>query len=91
MWLELYIDCKILQTQIVSDIAAPLLKIVNTERKYHAFIEKIYDSPHYVRVLVKDITTLEINIKNDLNTDIQFVVGKTKIKLHLRNIRQSYF
>jgi hypothetical protein len=87
----MYIYANILEQQIVGDISAPLLRIVNIEGKYPDIIDKTFDFPHYIPVLVKDISDIEINIKNDLNEFIPFASGKAIIKLHFRKIRHPYF
>ncbi len=62
----MYIYANILEPQIVGDVAAPLLRIVNVQGKYPDIVEKTFDFPHYSPVLVKDISDIEINIKKRL-------------------------
>ena len=82
----MYVYANILEPQIVGNVSAPLLRIVNVEGKYPNIIDKVFDFPHYIPVLVKDISDIEINIKDDLNEYIPFLSGKVIIKLHFRRI-----
>ena len=78
----MYVYANILEPQIVGNVSAPLLRIVNVEGKYPNIIDKVFDFPHYIPVLVKDISDIEIDIKDDLNEYIPFLSGKVIIKLH---------
>jgi hypothetical protein len=83
---HLYIYCDILQPQIVGNILAPLLQIVNVEGVYVDTVSRIYIAPHYIPVLKKNFNSIEINIKDDQNKLIRFEYGKTILKLHFRKI-----
>lgn len=83
---HLYIYCDIVNPQIVGNILAPLLQIVNVEGKYVDTISRIYITPHYVPVLKKSFNTIEINVKDDQNRPIQFELGKTIVKLHFKRV-----
>lgn len=85
----LYLYCNIIENQIVGNILAPLLRIVDVHGKYGQIANKIYDNPHYIPLLLKDINFIEINIKNDMNEYIIFEFGKVVVKLHFR--KRSYF
>lgn len=87
----MYIYANILQPQIVGDIFAPLLRIVNVEGSYPNIIDKTFDFPHYVPILVKNISEIEINIKDDQNNFVNFITGKVIIKLHFRKTKQYLF
>lgn len=80
----LYVYCDICELQFVGNYLAPLLRVVNVQGKYGEVVDCIYDTPHYVPVLVKDITCIEVNIKNDMNEFVAFAYGKVVVKLHFR-------
>jgi hypothetical protein len=83
----LYVYCDICESQPVGDVLTPLLRIVNVQGNYGDIVDRIYDTPHYVPVLTKDVTSIEINIKNDLNQFIMFEYGKVVVKLHFRRCK----
>jgi hypothetical protein len=83
---HLYVYCDIVKPQIVGNLLAPLLQIVNVEGKYVDTIGRIYITPHYVPVLKKTFNTIEMNIKDDQNRSITFEYGKTIVKLHFRSL-----
>jgi hypothetical protein len=85
----LFVYCNIVEDQIIGNSMAPLLRIVETQGKHGDLICKTYDSPHYIPVLLKDIQSIEINIKNDMNEYYKFEFGKVIVKLHLKK-RTSY-
>lgn len=80
----LYVYCDLCTSQPVGDVLAPLLRIVNVQGVYSEVVARIYDTPHYVPVLHKDISSITINIKNDLNQFVDFEYGKVVVKLHFR-------
>jgi hypothetical protein len=88
---SMYVYCNILEPQIVGNISAPLLRIVNTEGKYPEIIVKTFDEPRYIPVLVKDISMIEVNIKNDVNEYVNFIYGKVIVKLHFRRVKKWFF
>jgi hypothetical protein len=81
----LYIYSDIVEYQIVGDINAPLLQVVaSTETKTNPYVDKIYDSPHYVPVSRTNIESIEIDIRSDLGKPIYFQSGRVMVKLHFR-------
>lgn len=86
---SLYVYCNVIESQIVGDTLAPLLRIISIEGVHDDIIDKIFVSPHYVPVQIKDISTIEIGIRDDTNKPVRFVTGKTVLKLHFR--KKSYF
>ena len=49
---------------------------MNVEGKYPSIIDKTFDFPHYIPILVKDISDIEINIKDDMNEFISLCQEK---------------
>lgn len=84
----LYVYCSLVENQIVGDTMAPLLRTVHVEGQNHgASVEKIFQTPHYIPVLNKDVDTIEINVKTDTGHFVPFEYGKTVVKLHFRKKR----
>ena len=80
----LYVYSNIIEPQIVGNTCVPLLRIVHVHGIPGEFIEKIYTSPHYLPVIVKDLETINIAIKSDSGQFIGFNSGKTVVQLHFR-------
>ncbi len=81
---SLYVYCNLVEPQIVGNVIAPLLRNVHIEGVHGDIVEKLYQSPHYVPVIAKEIDRIEIDIKDDKNQSVNFQFGKTVTKLHFR-------
>lgn len=80
--LMLYSD--IVEPQVVGDVLAPLLRIVNVTGKDGEVVSIQYDRPHYLPVSRKMIDTLEIVIRSHTGELMPFERGRTYVKLHFR-------
>lgn len=86
----LYVYSDIVEYQFVGDVYAPLLQVVASNvAKDATYVDKIYDSPHYITVSRNNIDTIEINILTDLGEPISFTKGRVVVKLHFR--RKNYY
>ena len=83
---SLYVYTDIVEHQYTGDTFAPLLRVVgvDNDRKFGDYVERIYNTPHYIPVLKKSIDTIEIDIRSDLGDSIEFGIGKLVAKLHFR-------
>ena len=87
---SLYIYSDICEYQIVGDTEAPLLQVVSAiENNSEYYIEKIFDSPHYVPLARSNLENITIDIRNDLGNPIQFESGRVVVKLHFR--KRNYY
>lgn len=80
--LMIYTD--IIEPQIVGNILAPLLKIVNVSGHDGEMVLVQYDRPHYLPVSRKTIETLEIVIRTHMGDLVPFERGRAYVKLHFR-------
>ena len=80
----LYIYCNIVDSQIVGDVYAPLLRTVAIRGYRGQVINESFDRIHYVPVNTDEVNTIEINIKDDTGDDVSFQSGKVICKLHFR-------
>lgn len=85
---SLYIYCSLVEPQIVGNITAPLLRHVHIDGSHGDIVEKLYQTPHYVPVVTKEVDRIEIDIKDDKNQSVPFQFGKTVVKLHFRKKHQ---
>ncbi len=80
----LYVYCNIVSNQIVGDIMAPLLRVVNIQGENNGQVDQIYQDPHYLPILDREISSIHILIKGDTGHNIMFQSGKVTLKLHFR-------
>ena len=86
----LYITSDICQYHIVGDTVAPLLQVFSAiESNTDFYIEKIFDSPHYVPLARNNLKNITMDIRSDLGNPIQFQTGRIVVKLHFR--RKNYY
>ncbi|GBM86818.1 hypothetical protein AVEN_47494-1 [Araneus ventricosus] len=77
--LFLYTD--IVEPQIVGDVFAPLLRIVNVTGSDGEMVCVQYDRPHYIPLSRKIIDTIEIVVRTHRTP---FERGRSYVKLHLK-------
>ena len=84
---QMYVYCDIIQPQMVGDVMAPLLRIVNIDNTSHVFGTQracVFNTPHYVPVMVTTFGNVEIDIRLDTGKPVPFVFGTSCVKLHFR-------
>ena len=81
---SLYIYCNICEPQIVGDIYAPLLRNVAIKGKRHDHTTMTYNQPHYIPIATREISEIEIDIREDSGKKVPFTSGKVVCKLHFR-------
>ena len=74
----------IVEPQVIGDILAPLLRIVNVTGNDGEVVCVKYDRPHYLPVSRKSFDCLEIVIRNHLGELMPFERGRSYVKLHFR-------
>ena len=80
----LYVYCSICKPQIVGDIYAPLLRTVAVKGKRNEHVTIAYNPPHYVPVGIREISEIEIDIRDDTGGIVPFTFGKVVCKLHFK-------
>lgn len=80
----MFIYCDILDLQMVSNVMAPLLRIVTMKGQPGENCELEFDHPQYVPVLKSYFDNIKIELKNDLDRIIKFHSGKVAMTLHFR-------
>jgi hypothetical protein len=79
-----YIYSNIVKNQHVGHLMAPLLRIVDAHGASTRTVKTVFDRPHYVPLLIKDIEHIEINIKTEQNQIVSFTEGASIITLHFK-------
>ena len=80
----LYVYCDLVENQIIGNVREPLLRILPVKGTYGEIIDQDFVARHYVPVLNKEFSTVEISIKGDSNVLIPFAFGKVIVKLHFK-------
>ena len=82
---SLYVYCNLIVPQYIGDTRAKLLRTVDVPpAKFGEQCSITYTNPHYVPVLTNEFEEIEIDIRDDTNTPIHFITGRTRVKLHFR-------
>lgn len=81
---SLFIYCDIIDYQFVGDAYAPLLRNVVVDNIFPKTAWMHYDNPHYVDINKSEISTIHVEIRDDIGEKIRFDGGKVIIKLHFR-------
>lgn len=84
---NLFLYTDIVQYQAVGDSYSPLLGVVSVKSDFGEVVSLRYNTVHYVPLLKNYIKTIHIEIKKDTNKHVNFVFGKTIVKLHFKPAR----
>ena len=86
---SLYVYCSAVESQIVGDVYAPLLRTVGLSGLKGETIVRNFIDPHYMPVNCDELRCLEMNIKDDTGENVSFRSGKVICKLHFRKQRRN--
>jgi hypothetical protein len=86
----MFIYSDLVDFQMLSNVMAPLLKIVNMKGAYGESSEVSFARPHYVPLLKNSFDSVSVQMKNDLNEVINFHSGKVAMTLHVRRRRAQF-
>ncbi len=81
----LYIYSDSAVPQIVGDQVAPLLHVIpvnTTGFSYGQVCTQIFYTPHYIPVVSRSLTSIQISINTDQDVPVGFNFGKSIVKLH---------
>lgn len=87
----MYVYCDVLQSVLVGDTKAPLLRIVNVEEKTVRNFHRVMNPIFYVPLQKRQFDTIEINVMDDTGRAVSFTDGKTIVVLEFRRIIHPYF
>ena len=91
---SLYVYTNIIDYQFVGNSFAPLLRTISVNEGpeyYGKYIDSIFTNPHYIPVTMNSIDSIEIDIRDDTGTPIQFEAGKVLVKLHFQSKKERFF
>ena len=87
----LYVYTNVVESRVVGDTVAPLLRAVPLEGKHGYVVSKTFDNVQYIPVLHKEFTTIEIDIRDDAGRRVPFERGRVTVTLHFRRRKPSFF
>lgn len=85
---SLFVYLDIVDSQIVGDVRAPLLRTVPVQGQDGETITLNYDNPQFLPLATKEFETLEVLITSDVGEKITFERGRVVLTLNFR--RSSY-
>jgi len=80
----LYVYCDLIENQIVGNTREPLLRILPVQGNYGEIVDQDFVARHYIPLLKKEFSTVQISIKSDCDVLIPFAFGKVIVKLHFK-------
>ena len=80
---SLYVYCDAAEAIPVSDIKAPLLRVVDAAGNFGDLICRFFTTPQYVPISRKEFNTVEIDIRDDAGRPEPFEFGKVVVTLHV--------
>jgi len=81
---SVYIYCDILEHVTVGDTKAPLLRIVDKDRKKRGNVHQTFNPILYVPLQKKNFDTVEVNIMSDTGRPVPFRYRKSFVVLEFR-------
>jgi hypothetical protein len=89
---HLFVYTDIIEPQMIGDVLAPILRVVNTkhhEIQYGDEVTQIYTTPHYVPVMKRVFSSIEIDLRLHDGVRAPFQIGLSQVKLHFRPYKTS--
>lgn len=83
---SLFVYCDVVDYSLVGDTRAQLLRLAHipAASRFGDSIVDRFENPHYMPLSTKEISSIEIDIKDDTNTPIKFEFGRVKLVLHFK-------
>ena len=86
---SLYVYCDLLEGQMVGDIHAPLLRVVNVNGTHGEMINHTFHTPYFLPLRHREFETVEIYIRDDMGQKVPFQGGKVIVTLAFRKRRPT--
>ena len=86
---SLYVYSSIVESRIVGDKIAPLLRIVPISGRHGEMVTVRFDHVQYIPVLSREFGTIETEIRDDTGRPVPFERGKVTVTMHFRRRRHS--
>lgn len=86
----MYVYCPLVESRIVGDVHAPLLRIIPVTGKDTHNVTKEFEPIQYVPLVQRKFQTIEIDIRDDTGKPVPFNRGRVVVTLHCRKRERSY-
>ena len=87
----IYVYCGIVQSQVVGDVNANLLRTVPIEGEVGEVITRTYSNIQYVAAQTKYFEYIEILLRDDTGNPLPFEHGRVITTLHFQRQNSPYF
>lgn len=83
---QVFVYCDIAEPQFVGDGASKLLRNVGIPdvTKFGEIYTKTYSNPHYIPILKKNFSSIEVQLKSSTDEFVPFQFGPSSVKVHIR-------
>ena len=88
---SLYVYSSIVETRIVGDKIAPLLRIVPITGRHGEMATARFDHVQHIPVLSREFSSIETEIRDDTGRPVSFECGKVTVTLHFRRCSSGLF
>jgi len=88
---SIFLYCDLIQPVLVGHREVQLLRNVEIPNilRFGDQVVLKYQTPYYYQLLRNEFETIEIDIKDDTNRQLDFAFGRTSLSLHFRKIDQN--
>ena len=80
----LYVYCDIIESRVVGDKMAQLLRVVPVTGEDSKIMSHNYENIHYIPLLRKEFSSIEIDIRDNRGKPVPFESGTLNVTLHFR-------
>ena len=88
---SIFVNCDLVQPQVVGDANVLLLRAVPIEGKMGDVVTRTYTNMQYITVQRKYFEEVEILLRDDTDNPVSFERGKVLATLHFRQKNLPYF
>ena len=88
---SLYVYSSIVESRIVGNKIAPLIRIVPIAGRYGEMVTSRFDHVQYIPVLSREFGSVETEIRDDTGRSVPFERGKVTVTLHFRQCSSGLF
>lgn len=83
----IYIYCNIIKSSIVGNNYSQILRVINTDISIkNTYAHTTFTNPIYIPVILKRLTSINIQLFNDQAKPMQFRSGKSLVVLHFKQL-----
>ena len=87
----LYVYTDVVESILVGDTQAPLLRIVDASGSVGKNVHRLYNPAHYLPINKRSFDSIEIDIRTDTGVPVPFESGRLSLTLHFRRAIEPLF